>query len=103
MNSESHIVFFVLIVDRKKKEEFLKVVQDSGGRIINTLYGKGSASASTFMDIFGFYPEEHKIVITSVMLRETADLLFTTLIEEFYFERPNTGFAFTIPVEGLSY
>lgn len=36
------IVFLVLIADRKKKNDLLALISDTGGQIINTIYGKGS-------------------------------------------------------------
>ena len=103
MNSEHNIQFFVLIAERKKREDLLKVICDLGGRVINSVYAKGSVKSSALLDAFSFVPDEHKIMICCLMPPESIDAAFKTLTEKFHFDMPNTGIAFTIPVSGLSY
>ena len=67
------------------------------------IYGKGSVKANSFADIFGFVPEENKVIITSLLLSDKSDALIETLNEEFSFNKPNTGIAFSVCIEGLSY
>lgn len=103
MNNENNIKFLIIIAERKKKEDLLEMLTSSGGRIINSIYGKGSVKASFVLDAFGFVPEENKIIITSVISHDKADMVLETLTKKFNFNKPNTGIAFTIPVKGLSY
>ena len=103
MKSESSIEFFTIIAGRKIKEDLLGAVIEAGGRIINTIYGRGSVKASLLMDVLGLVPEEDKVILTFLISHEKSEALFQTLVEEFNFNKPNTGIAFTIPVEGLSY
>ena len=103
MRSEDSIDFFVVIADRKKKKELMTLIADSGGKMVHTIYGRSSVSSSFFMEAFSFIPEEHKIVIVCLMRKSASDTAVETLIRKFRFDKPNTGIAFTIPVEGLSY
>jgi len=103
MKYDTRLEFFIIIADRKKKKSLITLLTQSGARIINTLYGTGSAKVNSFADAFGFIPEENKIVITCLLSADKSDILIETLNKEFNFDKQNTGIAFTVPVEGLSY
>lgn len=103
MDSEKHIDYFVVIAGRKKKDEMVALLTRSGARIIHTMYGKGSVNASLIKDAFGFTPEENKTVILCLLPSEASHALINTLNETYRFNQPNTGIAFTIPIEGLSH
>ena len=103
MNSEQSIEFLILIAERKKRDEFLTVLSRAGARIINTIYGRGSAKVNSLMEALGIIPDDDKIVITCLISGENSDDVFEILVKEFNFDKPNTGIAFSIPVEGLSY
>ncbi len=97
------IEFLTLIAGRKQKEALLDALSEAGGRLINIVYGKGSVKSSYLKDMFGLVPEENKVVITCLLPSEKSDALLDMLVEKFNFDKPNTGIAFTIPVEKLSY
>ena len=104
MNEESiEVVWMTIISGRKQKEALLVALSDAGGRLINTMYGKGSVEINYFKDIFGFAPENNKVVITCIIIRKRVPALLKTLAEKFDFEKPNTGIAFTTCVERLSF
>ena len=103
MNGRNDIEFLVLIADRRKKSDLLAALAENGGRVINSIYAKGSVKASSFMDALGFVPEENKIMITFLIARQKSDAILDMLVKKFNFDKPNTGIAFTIPVEGLLY
>ena len=102
MNSDD-IRFLVVIADRKKKSALLEALCKMGCKMANCFYAKGSVNASAFADAFGFAPEEHKLVLTLLMPREKTEAALALLTDQFHFHKPNTGIAFTIPVEGLSH
>ncbi len=52
--------------------------------------------------MLGLVPEEHKVLITCLISRGKVDKVMEMLEREFHFNRPNTGIAFTIPIEKLS-
>ena len=97
------IVFLMLIIARKQKDDVLCALSELGAKVINTSYGKGTVKAGYLENVFGLIPEENKAVITSLLSRETSNAVFKILVEKFDFEKPNTGIAFTIPVDRLSF
>ena len=104
MNEDlSEIVWLTIIAGRKQKDSLLIALTQAGGRLINTMYGRGSADAGYFKEMFGFVTEEHKVVITSLMRNEKAVALLELLVEKFSFDKPNTGIAFTSSVETVSF
>lgn len=103
MNKIPHeIVYFVLIAGRKQKDDLLAAMTEGGGKVISLMYGRGSVKASYLQDVFGFVPEENKVIITCLMAKDKSEALFKVLVEEYHFNQPNTGIAFTIPVGKLS-
>lgn len=97
------IVFLMLIAGRKQKDSLLTELLKDGAHIVNTMYGKGSAKSSYIRDVLGLVHEENKIVITCVMTKEKSNAMLEILAEKFNFNKPNTGIAFTVPVEKLSF
>ena len=97
------IQFFVIIADQKKKNKFLSLLGDYGARAIDTVYGHGSMSPSAIAAAFGFEAEQGKVVISCLLKRETARELIDVLYKEYNFDKPNTGIAFSIAVEGMAF
>lgn len=102
MNSDE-IRFFVVIADRKKKAALMEALCKAGCKMANCFYAKGSVNAGAFADAFGFAPEENKVLLTFLLSGEKAKAALDLLMDQFHFHKPNTGIAFTIPVEGLSH
>ena len=105
MNQDNHIKFeqCFIIVDRKKRSEMVALLAKYGARMVKTIYAKGSVKASVLEEIFGFAAEENKVVLTSILPLKNAEELITALDNEYHFDKPNTGFAFTENIEGLSF
>ena len=101
--SSADIVYFTLIAGRSSKDELLTAIMEAKGRLINIFYGKSSVKSRLLLDVLGFVPEENKVLITCLMRRENADRLLSVLKEEFDFKKPNTGIAFIIPIDKLSF
>lgn len=98
------IEFLTLIAERKHKETLLNALSNEGAKLINVVYGRGSVKkSSSLMDVLGFVPEEHKVLITCLIPCKKTDTVFDMLIRDFKFDKPNTGMAFTVPVEMLSF
>jgi len=100
---KENLVFMTLIVGRKQQDSILNALQDSGIRLINTIYGRGTANATYLQAAFGLVPEKHKVVITCISTCSKTDAVFKMLCEKFNFDKPNTGIAFTTPIDGLSF
>ena len=98
-----HVLHMVLIAGRKLQDRLLTMITDNGGHVINVFFGRGSAKSGFLMEMFGLVDEKNKVLITCLISETEADVIFDTLIAEFHFDRPNTGIAYTIPVEQLSY
>lgn len=96
------IDFLTLIAGRKNKDALLSALSETGGRLINVVYGKGSVKSSYLRDMLGLVPEENKVVITCLLAGERSDAIFDMLVKKFDFNKPNTGIAFTICIEKLS-
>jgi hypothetical protein len=94
--------FLTLIAGRKRKDEILKFLLDSGCHLIDVVYAKGSVQAGYFRDMLGLVPEEKKILVTCLIAGNLSGRLLDGLIKQFNFDKPNTGIAFTIPVDKLS-
>jgi len=97
------IVFLMVIAGRKKEDALLSMLLDVGAPLINTVYGKGTVKAGYLASVLGFVPEENKTVITCLLSDTKARVIEEKLIEQFGFDKPNTGVAFTIPIERLSF
>ncbi len=91
-----------LIAGRKHKDALLDALSGSGGRLLRIVYGKGSTKINYIKNMLGFVPEENKVLITCLLPSDKTDAVLNMLIEKFHFDRPNTGIAFTVPVERLS-
>ncbi len=94
--------FLTLISGRKHKEEIVKLLLQSGCHLIDVVYAKGSVQTGYFKDMLGLIPEEKKVMITCIVAGDISGNVLEQLITKFDFNKPNTGIAFTIPVDKLS-
>ena len=99
----SGLQYFVIIADQKKKDEFLALLGEHGAHGIETVYGRGSMSPSALAAAFGFEAEQGKVLITCLVKTPEARALVDILRSDFKFDKPNTGIAFGISVEGLGF
>ena len=95
--------YFILIAEQKKKNKFLSLLGDYGAHGIEVVYGHGSMSPGAIAAAFGFEAEQGKVLITSLVKTESAKKLIDVLYNDYNFNKPNTGIAFAIPVEGLAF
>ena len=95
--------YFVIIAEQKKKERFLSLLTEHGAHAIETVYGHGSVSPSVIAAAFGLEAEQGKVLISCLVRSEKAKELMDVLYDVYNFYKPNTGIAFSIPVEGLAF
>ena len=95
--------YFIIIAEQKKKNKFLTLLNENGARMIQTVYGRGSMSPSAIAAAFGFEAEQGKVLISCLIKTETARELINVLYNDYNFKKPNTGIAFGVSVEGLSF
>lgn len=96
-------VFMVIIAGRKQKERLLPALLNAGACKLSIMYGRGSVKASYIKSIFSFVPEENKVAVSCLLNSERADAIMKMLVEQFHFDKPNTGVAFTVAVDELSF
>lgn len=95
--------YFVIIVEQKKKKKFLALLDEYEARGIETVYGHGSMSPSAVAAAFGFESEQGKVMISCLLKNEKAKKLIDVLYKEYNFDKPNTGIAFSVAVEGMAF
>ncbi len=99
----SRIAFWVLIAGRKQKDALLKALLEKGACLTNTVYGRGTVEASYLQNVLGLVPEQHKATIMCVLPDSKSAAVMEMLVDKFHFDQPNTGIAFTIPIDHLSF
>ena len=98
-----HVLQMVVIAGRNLQNRLLTVIAENGGHVISVFYGKGSVKSGYLMDMFGLVHEKNKVLIACLTSESEASVIFDILVADFHFDKPNTGIAYTIPVEQLSY
>jgi len=93
------LVFLTVIAGRKLKDALTESLSEEGGRLITVMYGKGAVTSDYLSDMFGLVAEENKVVITCLLACKKTDAVWNMLITKFHFDKPNTGIAFTVPIQ----
>jgi hypothetical protein len=96
-------VFLILVADRRQKEPIVTELLDKGIHLIDTVYGKGTVNTGYLMNTLGLVPEKNKIVVTCLFTYSKLGGVMKMLMEKFKFDMPNTGIAFTVPIDALSF
>ncbi len=99
--NNNKLQYFVLICNPNKKSKFSSLLSDRGVKNITTVSAHGSVSQSLLAQAFGLETTNKKIVLSALIPTETAREIINILYNEYEFNKPNTGIAYTIPVEGL--
>lgn len=102
MKEASNIVFLTIVSKQQKRDLLLDALTKAGGLLINVMYGRSSIRADYLKELFCMVEDEDKLVITLILSREQTDQIFELLNNKFHFNQPDTGIAFTVPVEMLS-
>ena len=95
--------YFVIIAEQKKKKAFLTLLDEYDARGVETMYAHGSMSPSAVAAAFGFESEQGKVIIACLLKNEKAKALMDVLYHDYDFNKPNTGIAFSISVEGMAF
>jgi hypothetical protein len=103
MINDERLIFTVIIAGRTKKDAILTALPKVGVHVINTMYGHGTVKAGYLESLLGLVPEHNKVVIITVAKYGKSTAVMQMLKDEFHFDDPNTGIAFAIPVEKLSF
>lgn len=100
---DNKLQFLVIISKTKFKEKFSNLLIENGGKGLITIYGKGSVSSSVLAQSFGLDNDVKRLVLQCLITTENAKNVLQILTEKYHFDKPNTGIAYTIPVEGLMF
>lgn len=102
-NKMSNVQYFVIIAEKKKKNKFLTLLGKNDAHAIDVAYAHGSIKPNTIAAAFGFESRQAKVVISCLLKTEKAKELIGILEKDYKFNKPNTGIAFSVSVEGLAY
>ncbi len=100
-NENKALQYFVLICKNTKQKKFYEILQEYGAKNINTVSAHGSVSKSILLSAFGLESTDKKLMMCTLLPYCKASELIKVLYNEYEFNKPNTGIAYTIPVEGL--
>lgn len=96
------IVMLIVICNRKIRQNIIDALSEERAVLFNVVYGHGSAKHENALKVFGLSHEYEKAVIFSFITKENSGKALKMLEEKFAFDKPNTGFAFTVPIEEKS-
>ena len=104
VEKKGNIAYLMVISGRKQKDDLLKFLTEMGATVVNISYGKGSVkSSSPLTEVFGFVPEEDKVILTGLISHDKANDVINMLEKVFDFNKANTGIAFSVSVDCLSF
>lgn len=95
--------YLVIIADQNKKKKFLSLLDGYDVRGIEIVYAHGSMSPSAVAAAFGFESEQRKVMISCLVKNDKAKELIDILYKDYKFNKPNTGIAFSISIEGMAF
>lgn len=93
--------YFVLICNPKHKGKFSALLSEYGVKNITTVSAHGSVPQNALAKAFGLESTDKKLMLSALIPTDVAKQLIDILYSKYEFSKPNTGIAYTIPVEGL--
>lgn len=96
-------VLLVIIAERNLKYKVTEAIEAVGAVMFNATYVKGSMQKNQLLRTLGLTVEQKKVLLTCLIERKNINDAFKTLNDKFKFDQPNTGIAFTLPLESISY
>ena len=95
----SKIKMLIVIADRSKTDEISSTLEKHNVNLGNICYGNGTAS-NELIGILGIAETEKGVIIASVNESDVNNV-FSILTNEYKFNQPGKGIAFTIPVSSV--
>ncbi|MDR0934876.1 MAG: hypothetical protein LBM03_01040 [Erysipelotrichaceae bacterium] len=96
---ENKIQLLIVICSRKKRQKIINSLCEYKATLFNVVYGHGSAKKENILKAFGLSFEHEKAVIFSFINKNRSKEALNMLKDVYSFGKPNTGIAFTIPVD----
>jgi len=98
------LVFLAIIAGRHMRRDLLKALSEKNEvHITNTMYARGVTETTILKNVLGLVREKNRVVIITMTTAEKADAVMEMLVTDFNFEERNTGVAFTVKVDDMSY
>jgi len=95
------IFHMVMVTGRDRQERLLYALSEKGCHVVNIIYGKDTGRLGFIVD--NIWHDDNKVMVVCLVSATEADAIFSMLLDDFNFDRKDTGIAFTIPVEKVSY
>lgn len=102
-NNNKNLQYFVVIVIKDLKDQILTILSEHNAHLIEIIYVHGTVKTNPLVNAFGLDCNECKVMITSLVKYENAKELTRLLYENYKFDKPNTGIAYSISVDSLSF
>lgn len=99
-SGKKRIKLLVAIVDRGKGDVVVEILRDSGVTY-NMVSPAYCAAGSDIMDILGLTNPERDMIL-SVITEDKVDGVLKKLLYKLDLDEPGNGYAFTIPITGVS-
>ena len=95
--------YFVIIGNTKLREKFSALLKENGAHSIKTIYGRGSVGKSLLAQAFGLDADQKKAIISCLLPTDGAEKVVDLLYKEYNFDKANTGIAFSVPIQKISF
>ncbi len=102
MSHNEEWVNLIIITKRANKRNIVQMLYDHEAAMIIQAYAHGSAPDG-ILRALGLTSEEKKLFLSCFIAESKVESVFEHLNTQYHFYAANTGFAFTIPVEKISY
>ncbi|HNX16204.1 MAG TPA: hypothetical protein PKO28_02375 [Bacilli bacterium] len=102
MANKDEWVLLAIIAKRSQKQKILQSIVDFGVAMINQVLAKGSAKEGLLRTL-GLTREEQYVFLSGFVPHEKVGEIFDLLKSQYNFNKPNSGIAFTIPLDKISY
>lgn len=93
------ILRLTIITSRRKKDRLLSLLTRYNVHILTANYATGTVNANFLEELIGLIPEEEKIMMNCLIKKNQKAEIFQALRQDFHFDQPNTGIAFTAKVD----
>lgn len=95
-------VNLIIITKKSHKKDIVQMLYDQEAAMVIQAYAYGSATDG-ILRALGLTRDEKKLFLSCFIAESKVEKVFNYLNTNFKFHAANTGFAFTIPVEKISY
>lgn len=101
--NNKNLQYFVVIIIKDLKDEILSILSEHNAHLIEIIYVHGTIRTNPLVNAFGLDCNECMVMISSLLKYENAKELTRVLYENYRFDKPNTGIAYSISVDSLSF